>query len=144
MHSACADSTLMLSCKLAAQKCYYGVRIVNGETAAAGTTGADVFITLTGSEATTQRVSIYGFSERHIGGVSSCTCEDLIIETERSLGEVLVVVLGINGGKFAMDSTWFVQYTVVKDLATSTEVEFPCYHWIGASQIVSSTSKTSE
>ena len=134
----------MVSCKLTAHKCYYGVRIVNGETAAAGTTGADVFITLIGSEATTQKVSIYGFYERLVGGVSSGTCEDMIIETEGSLGEVLVVVLGIDGGIFALDSTWFVQYTVVKDLATNTEVEFPFYHWIGAKQIVSSTSKTSE
>ena len=118
---------------------------MTGETAGAGAgTGADIFVTLIGSEATTQKVSIHNYLKRHLNGVSSCTCEDLIVESEGSLGEVLVVVLGIDGGKHAMDHTWFVNYTVVKDLATSTEVEFPCYHWIGKGQIISSTSKTSE
>lgn len=111
---------------------------------AAGTQGADVFITLVGSESTTGKVSIYSYLRHLFGGIMSGTAEDLIIETEQSLGDIQVVLLGIDGGEWALDSTWFVKYTAVKDLGTGAEVQFPCYHWIGKNQVISTTSKTSK
>ena len=111
---------------------------------AAGTTGVDVFLILVGDKATTGKISIYGFLERLFGGITAGTCEDLIIETNETLGTVLVVLLGIDGGESALDNTWFVNHSVVKDLATEVEIQFPCYHWIGSNQVVSSTSETSE
>ena len=66
------------------------------------------------------------------------------METEKGLGEVLVVELGIDGGELALDSTWFVNDTTVYDLCTMKGVLFPCYHWIGKDTAVSTTSKTSK
>ena len=129
---------------LSGSNVYYGVRIVNGDMPAAGTTGADVFITLVGSEATTGKVSIYSYLRHLFGGIMSGTAEDLVIETEKSLGDIQVVILGIDGGNWALDSTWFVKYTVVKDLGTGVAALFPCYQWIGKNQVISTTSKTSK
>ena len=125
---------------------YYYVQIVNGQMKAAGTTGADVYINLVGSEYATGNISIYCFLKRMLGGISADTCNDLIIETDRSLGEVLVVKLGIEGN-LGLDSTWFVNYTVVRYFNNGKDmgdVKFPCYHWIGKNQVVSTTSKASK
>ena len=97
-----------------------------------------------GTKASTGKVSIYSYLKHLFSGIASGTCEDLLIETDGSLGEVLVVVLGISGGAWALDSNWFVNYTVVRDFAGDGEVEFPCYHWISKHQALSTTSKTSE
>ena len=125
-------------------KYYYGFRIVNGKMATAGTFGADVYFNLIGDKASTGNISIYDFWHYICGGISSNTFLDFIVETEKSLGEVLVVILGIDGGKIALDSTWFVSYTVAYELSTKVEIQFPCYHWIGKDTSVSTTSKTSE
>ena len=125
-----------------AGKFYYGLRIVNGAMLGAGTTGADVFFDLVGSEATTGKVSIYSYFTMSFSGISAGTCEDIILETDKKLGEVLVVLLGIDGGGW--DTTWFVNYSAVKYLAEDVEAMFPCYHWIGKNQVISTTSKTSK
>lgn len=123
---------------------YYGVRIVNGSMKAAGTTGADVFVTLVGSKASTGKVSINSYLFHVFSGITADTVEDLIIETTKSLGDIQVVLLGIDGGEWALDNTWFVNYTDVKDLTTNAELRFPCYHWIGKNEVVSTTSKASK
>ena len=115
---------------------------MNGEMAGAGTTGADVFVTLVGSKASTGKVSIYSYLFSSLSGVVSGTCDDLIIETKGPLGDVQVVLLGIDGGDWALDNTWFVNYTLVKDMTTKVETHFPCYLWIGKNKVVSTTSKT--
>lgn len=115
---------------------------MNGEMAAAGTIGADVFVTLVGSKGSTGKVSIYSYLFHSVSGVSSGTCDDLIVEADEPLGDVHVVLLGIDGGNWALDSTWFVNYTVVKDLSTEVETHFPCYLWIGKNKVISLTSKT--
>lgn len=125
-----------------AGKFYYGLRIVNGAMQAAGTTGADVFFDLVGSKSTTGKVSIYSYFTMTFSGISAKTCNDMIVETDKDLGEVLVVLMGIDGG--GLDTTWFVDYAVVKYIAEGVEAEFPCYHWIGKHQVVSTTSKTSK
>ena len=112
--------------------------------AAAGTFGADVYFNLIGDKASTGKVSIYDTWYYLCSGISSNTFIDLIVETEKSLGEVLVVILGIDGGEIALDSTWFVSYSVAYQLSTMVEIQFPCYHWIGKDTSISTTAKTSE
>ncbi len=123
-------------------KQYYGVRVVNGRMKAAGTTGGvDTYITLIGTDGSTGKVSLLGVLRFLFKGMDSGTYEDLVIETEKSLGEIQVVILGIEGGRLAFNSEWFIEFTDVQDLSKQNQsVRFPCYHWVKADEYVSSTS----
>ena len=129
-----------------ADKQYYGVRVVNGRMDAAGTTGGvDTYITLIGTEGSTGKVSLLGTLRYLFKGMDSGTYEDLVIKTEKNLGDIQVVIIGIEGGLLAFNSVWFVDYTDVSDLTRqSKSVHFPCYHWIKANEYVSTTSKAGE
>ena len=132
-----------VSC-VSGDKGYYGVRVVNGKMREAGTTNYSVYVTLIGSKASTGKVSLLTFFQYLAGGIGANTHMDLVIETEQSLGDVQVVILGIDG-KLALDNTWFVNYTKVYDmLKEKQEIEFPCYHWIEGNESVSTTSATSK
>ena len=113
--------------------------------AGAGTTGADVYITLVGDKGSTGRVSLFGYFKR-ADGIDSSTYDDFLIETEQSLGKVVKVVgLGIpEGGFFTYDSTWFVEYTNVYEMQTNftTETRFPCYQWVEEKELVTTTAKS--
>ena len=80
---------------------------MNGKTAAAGTDGADVFFNLIGDKVSTGKVSIYGLWT-FCTGISAHTFLDMIVETEKGLGEVLVVELGIDGGELATPNRYHV------------------------------------
>ncbi len=67
---------------------HYGVRVVNGKMAGAGVNSFDAFVTLVGSEGSTGRLSLEGIKDFIHGGMKTGTCQDLIIETESSLGKV--------------------------------------------------------
>ena len=123
-------------------KQYYGVRVVNGRMAAAGTTGGvDTYVTLIGTEGSTGKVSLLGTLRYLFKGMDSGTYEDLVIETEKNLGEIQVIILGIEGSLLAFNSEWFVEFTEITDLTKqSKSVRFPFYHWIKAEEYVSSTS----
>ena len=126
----------------ASGKQYYGVRVVNGKMKDAGTSGrVDTFVTLIGTEGSTGKVSLLGTLRYLFRGMDSGTYEDLVIETEKSLGEVQVVILGIEGSLLAFDSVWFVEYSEVSDLTKQDKaVRFPCYHWIKDVEYVTTTS----
>ncbi len=72
---------------------------------------------------------------------------DMVIATEHSLGDVQVVILGIDG-LLANLYTWYVDFMVVYDFLkehdADREIEFPCYHWISGDGYVSTTAHTSK
>lgn len=111
---------------------------------AAGTTNNHVYITLIGSKAATGKVQLMDSKEFFEGGLKAHSHVDLVIETDHNLGDVQVVVLGIDG-KIGIDNAWFVNYTMVYDfLKSKEESEFPCYHWIKEDESVSTTAATSK
>ena len=117
---------------------------MNGKTKAAGTTNNRVYVTLVGSKAATGKVQLMDAKEFFEGGLKANTHVDLVIETDHDLGDVQVVILGIDG-KLAVDNTWFVNCTMVYDfLKGKEESEFPCYHWIKGDESVSTTAATSK
>lgn len=128
-----------VSCIATADKGYYGIRVVNGDTITAGTYHSSVFVSLVGDKGYVEKVSL--ITSYFQWGIRACTHQDLIIETSKSLGKVLVVILGMEGGWG--NSSWFVSYSTVYDLCDDgSEVVYPCYHWIKLHEEVTSTSKS--
>ena len=121
---------------------YYGVRIVNGSEKLSGTPDTDIYLMLVGSKATTGRVSIVqGYLTA--SGTSTQSYDDLVVETNKDLGEVLVVTLGNpRNWLISAGSSWFVDFVDVFNLQTKHKQEFPCYHWIDDGDEISFTSKT--
>lgn len=78
---------------------------------------------------------------RKFTDIEAGTYLDLLIETTASLGNIQVVVVGIEVG---LPNPWFIQYTGVYNLCDDDieENRFPCYHWIKADTSVTTTSKT--
>ena len=118
----------------AANKSYYGVRIVTGKLDAILTGGRSMYITIIGSVASSSKmkvdVSFWGF-------------DDLIIEADGNLGNILVV-------EIADHHTWHdkkpvhVSFVTVHDFQSDSCEDFPCYHWVGNEESVSFTAHTSE
>ena len=110
----------------------------------AGTNTCDAFVTLIGSKASTGKLRLEGLKEFIDGGLNAGTHQDMIIETECSLGDVLVVTLGIEG-KVESNHEWFVQYIKVIDFTKEmAETQFPCYHWIKSHTRITTTAGTSK
>lgn len=107
----------------------------------AGTsTTAYEYVILIGNKAASKKVYLTGF----FTDIESDTYQDLLIETKESLGDVQVVVIGIEGG---FDNAWFMQYTGVYNLSYDADkkgIRFPCYHWINKDKSVTTTSKSSK
>ena len=124
-------------------KYYYGIRVVTGAYFLSGTNDTGIFITLVGEKATKkiQLIRLFG----SINHVNRCSHFDLLIETE-NLGKVTIVSLGNDKNRVNIfgESTWFVEYVAVHDLAKSSSRDFPCYHWIEDGKFVTMTSTTSE
>ena len=126
-------------------KFYYGVRIVTGSQAGAGSSNTDIYITLTGSKASTGKVGISGWLKVLKGDFKRRTFDDLVIESEDDLGHVLVVTIGNDRERLLeMASPWYVDFTVVHDFQTSLNEQFPVYYWIGDGDYVTCTAHTSE
>ena len=109
------------------------------------TGGVDTYVTLIGTEGSTGKVSLLGTLHYFFKGTDSATYEEVVIETEGDLGEVQVVVIGIDGACLASDSEWFVEFAEVTDLTRQSQTEqFPFYHWIMAGEYVTSVADTGE
>lgn len=124
-------------CNLTAGKGCYGIRVVNGEMAEAGTSySASEYVRLVGDKAASEKIYLTGIFSR----IGSKTYIDLLVKTDESLGEIQVVNLGIEGGMG--ENAWFVQYSVVYnyDTAAGKESRFPCYHFLNEDESVSTTS----
>ena len=110
----------------------------------AGTSGGlDPFVILIGTKGCTKKVSLLGTLDMLLKGMQADTYESLVFTTEKDLGDVQVVIVGIDGGEVALNSTWFVSFMEIYNLSKESQgVKFPCYHWIKADDYVSTTCKT--
>ena len=125
-----------------AGKHYYGVSIMNGKQIGAGTSAPNVFICLVGQNGNSGKLRITDWLS--IFGVDSIhrdTWDNLIIESSEDLGEILVVILGIDKGNLLKDP-WYVNEVGIYNFQSKNQQAFPCYHWIQSGTSVSFTSKT--
>lgn len=119
------------------------MRIVTGSEKFAGTPDSDIYVSLIGSRASTGRLDIV--QRWFSSGISAQYYNDLVVESDKDLGEVLVVILG-NPANWVISagSAWFVEFVDIIDLQLNQKQEFPCYHWINDGDEISFTSKTSK
>ena len=121
------------------------MRIVTGSQEGAGSSNADIYITLTGNKASTGKVKISSWLKALKGNFKSRTYDDLIIESDSDLGHVLVLAVGDDRKRLLeMDSPWYVDLVTVHDFQSGLNEEFPVYHWIGDEDYVTCTAHTSE
>ena len=117
------------------------MRIVIGEPFGAGMAGDGAYIRLIGDKAQSEKVAVkkdWDFFDRHL----SRTYSDMIIETDKDLGDILVVSLGIKKDWSPSLKYWYVDYVMVDNHQSKKTKQFPCYHWIGDGDSVSFTANT--
>ena len=114
---------------------------MTGDQGDAGTLG-NTYIILIGNKAKTNKVNIKHCFQ-HIA--KSGTYDDFVIKCDRDLGEIHLVTVG-NGEKFlaGLGTTWYVEYTLVKNFKDDTETVFPCYHWIALGDYFTNSNRCSE
>lgn len=130
----------------AAGKYYYGVSIMNGKQLGAGTNDPEVCICLIGSNGHSDKIYLQSLlSMRALTGqtLHRGTWDNLIIESSGDLGEIQVVILGINKVDF-LSASWYVNEVGIYNFQSKNQEAFPCYFWIGNGESVSFTSKTSK
>ena len=68
------------------------------------------------------------------------------MQTDRDLGDVQVFIYGNKKNVIIKrNDEWDVEFSVVYPLSSGgNRIEFPCYHWIGDGETISTTSATSE
>lgn len=129
----------------------YGLAIQTGKQLLAGTPDSGVYVTLVGSGGHTGKIYIhsaltFAISKKYIG---RGTIDFVIVKSkaDHDLGEVLVVILGIdkNRRQNVIPDPWFVDCVYVYNFQTKKPIStFPCYHWIGSGDSVSFTAHTSK
>ena len=126
---------------ISADKYYYGISIMNGKQLGAGTSSPEAFISLIGRSGHSGKLYLQGFLSLLSGNtVHRDTWDNVIIESTENLGEILVVVLGID--KSLINDPWYVDEVGVYNFQSSKHDAFPCYHWIGNGDNVSITTRT--
>ncbi len=129
---------------LAASKFYYGIRIVNGTLGGSGTNDTGVYALLIGDKGATAKLYILSF----LGSIEEETCKDLLVEADSDLGNIQVVIFGNEKNWFIpTNDHWFINYSIIYQYAGTSimeETKFPCYHWIGDNEAISTTSDTSK
>ena len=129
---------------------YYGLAIQTGKQLLAGTPDSGVYVTLVGSGGHTGKLYLhsaltFAISKKYIG---RGTVDFVVIKSkaDHDLGEVLVVILGIDkkSRQSLIPDPWFVDCVYVYNFQTKKPpTTFPCYHWIGSGDSVSFTAHTS-
>ena len=115
--------------------------ILTGSQPEAGTTDTGtVYFSLTGSKKSSGRIGFSFFEFRR----KKSSHNYVIVETDEDLGGVLVVELGNTNNFLELADAWFVDQTSVFLFENEKELVFPCYHWIGNGDSVTTTAKTSE
>ena len=78
-------------------------------------------------------------------GIHRNMLENLVIESDKELGEIILLILGIEQGSVQLvHDALFVNEVAVANRQTNHQDAFPCYHWIKCGQSVSITAKTGE
>ena len=98
----------------------------------------NVFFTVTGTNSQFEKISLGLFKWlAKINSFQEDTYDDMLIETDRHLGDVQVVGVGLNYDPISdlvpdwFDCHWYVNFISIIDLQNGQETHFPCYHWIG-------------
>ncbi len=116
------------------------MRIVTGDMMGAGTDNKGVYITLVGSYSTGK---LYLLKDIMSQIKTGCHC-DLVIETDKCLNDIQIVVYGNDKGDDIIGNAWYVKYSNVYKMSDKSEKRFPCAHWIGVGEMISTTANTSE
>ena len=122
-------------------KFYYGLRIVTGSQQGSSAKARDVFFTVAGTKSESNRISL-DLKQRLFkwDSFQEDKHDDMIIETDQNLGDVQVVGVGLEHDVIAgveshnpiYQCQWYVNYVSIIDFQIGqSEVQFPCYHWIG-------------
>lgn len=74
------------------------------------------------------------------------TSSNVVIESSGDLGDVLVVILGIDKGLLnnPLAAPWYVDDVGVYNYQNKQRDVFPCYHWLATGDSVSFTAHTSK
>ena len=114
---------------------------MTGSQQACSAKARDVFFTVAGTKSQSNRISL-GFLQRlaERDSFQEDTHDDMIIETDQHLGDIQVVGVGLDYDWIAdieshnpfFQCHWYVSYVSVIDFQNRrSEIQFPCYHWIG-------------
>ncbi len=110
----------------------------------AGTCDRGIYVVLIGDKGATQKMGFIRLLEH----IKKNTCEDLLVQTESDLGEIQVVIFGYEKNWFVtFKDLWFVNYSTIyqySETSIKNETTFPCYHWVGDDEVISTTSATSK
>ena len=135
-------SIIVTSLFFTAEKGYYGIRVVTGKMITAGTSMGELeYVQIVGDKAASKKVYLTGLLTK----IDAGSCEDLTIETVKTLGKIQVVILGMDEN--LIDDVWFPAYSEVYYLsyqADQAQQRFPCYHCIKQDKSVTTTSKASK
>ena len=114
---------------------------MTGSQQASGATARNVFFTVTGTNSQSQKMSLALDLFQQLakeGPFQEDTHDDMIIETDRRLGDVQAVRVGLEYGLLSgpvskmLDCHWYVAFISIIDFQNErSETHFPCYHWIG-------------
>ena len=97
----------------------------------------DIRVVLIGNEARSDGDKLLGWWEICY---TNKQCNDLILECDQSLGKVQVVALE---NKAKGRHSWYVDFLEVHHFAQDEKkMLFPCYHWLGAEDLISCSSST--
>ena len=116
---------------------------MNGKQLGAGTSSPEAFISLIGRSGHSGKLYLQGFLSLLSGNtIHQDTWDNVIIESNGDLGEILVVILGID--ESIVDDPWYVNEVGVYNFQSSKHDAFSCYHWIGNGDSISITAQTSK
>ena len=109
---------------------------MNGKQMGAGTAAHNVFIQLVGRNGHSGKVYLQSYLSLFTGGTFKRNeLENLIIESSGDLGEIEVVILGIDDS--LVHYSWYVNEIGIHNCTSKSTYAFPCYHWIGSGHSVS-------
>ena len=132
---------LLQSFIITACKYYYEVSIKNGKQPQAGTSSPGVFICLVGENGHSGKLYLQSYLSLLTGGnLERGMLDDVIIESSGDLGEISVVILGIEESIFRY--LWYVNEVGLYNFQSKKQDAFPCYHWIRHGDNVSIIAKT--
>ena len=104
-----------------------------------------MYTILVGNQGATPKIYLLDYLSV-FSSIEGGTCDDLLVESDANLGDVQVVILGNEENWFLpTNDYWYVNYTTIYHYnggSVKQDVKFPCYHWIGDNEAISTTSAT--
>ena len=128
-------------------KYYYGASIKTGNQEGAGTPDTGAYIILIGSKGRSGKINLQSLLTILQGrSLDKGTYYNVVVASNGDLGEVLVVILGIEEEKLsnALADPWYVNDINIYNYQNRQEEVFPCYHWLNNGDSVSFTAHTSK